>query len=283
MREEHGVTRELSEPTEKTWAKYQELRQWLEEIGSVVVAYSGGTDSAFLLRVAHEVLGDRCVGVMADSASVPRAEHKEAATLARQIGAKRVVVECRELDDPRYRANTTDRCYFCRRDQFGRIAAYAREQGFAAVLDGANRDDLDDHRPGHRAAIEHGVRSPLQELAFTKSEIRVLSRTLGLSTWDKPASPCLSSRIPYGTPVTVETLAAIEKSETVIRRLGIREFRVRHHREIARIEVGPNDAATILEHREDLVREIKEQGYLYVTLDLEGFRSGRLNEEREDS
>jgi uncharacterized protein len=268
-------------PAEETRERYQALRRWFAQMESAAIAYSGGCDSTLVLKVAHDELGPRCRGVIAFSASMPREEFDEALALATRIGAETAVVESKELEDPRYQENSSTRCYFCKSDVFGRIIEYAKQEGFAVVVDGTNHDDTGDHRPGRTAAKEQGVRSPLEELGFTKQDIRSLSRALGLSTWDKPAAPCLSSRIPYGTRVTPEVLGMVERSEAVIRRLGIREFRVRHHEKIARVEVGPGDIETILAHRDRIVRELREIGYLYVTLDLEGFRSGRLNEEIE--
>ncbi|MBD3162357.1 MAG: ATP-dependent sacrificial sulfur transferase LarE [Candidatus Eisenbacteria bacterium] len=266
------------EPTEEARAKREALADWLRRAGSVAVAYSGGTDSSFLLLAAHEALGEHAVGVIGISASLAGGEREEALATARAIGARVEVLETEELDDPRYRENTTNRCFFCKHELFGKLLDWARANDFAAVLDGTNYDDLQDHRPGRTAAGEQGVRSPLLELGFTKQEIRALSYAAGLPTWDKPAAPCLSSRIPYGTPVTPEVLAKVDAGEAAIRSLGIRVFRLRHHDTIARIEVGPEDFGTILERREELIRRLREAGYRFVTLDLEGFRSGRLNE-----
>ena len=266
-------------PTEEARTKSAALSRWLEQAGSVAVAYSGGTDSTFLLWAAHETLGERAVGVIGSSASRPGADLEEALGTARSIGARVEVLETDELEDPRYRENTTNRCFFCKHELFGKLVEWAAGHGFASVLDGTNYDDLHDDRPGRRAADELGVKSPLLELGFTKAEIRALSHAAGLPTWDKPAAPCLSSRIPYGTPVTAGVLARIEAGEAAVRDLGIRTFRVRHHGSIARIEVGPEEFGTVLRHREELGRRLREAGYRFVTLDLEGFRSGRLNEE----
>lgn len=258
--------------------KYRSLQKWFAEAGNVAVAYSGGVDSVFALKVAHDVLGERCLAVIATSASMPRAEFEGAIETAKQIGAQCDVIESHELDDPRYCENGVARCYYCKGNVFDRITAHAKEKGFTIVVDGTNHDDKDDHRPGRRAAVERGVKSPLEELGITKQDIRDLSKELDLPTWDKPAAPCLSSRIPYGTRVTEEVLSMIERGEAAVRSLGIRELRVRHHNDLARIEVHPEDFATVLENREQLVRELKEIGYLRVSLDLKGFRSGSLNE-----
>lgn len=266
-------------PTDACREKYERLCEWFRQIGSVAIAYSGGCDSTFLLKAAHDTLGSRCRGVIAFSASMPRAEFDEALETARKIGAETTVVESHEMEDPRYQENSSTRCYFCKSDVFGRVIGVAKQEGFEVVVDGTNHDDRDDHRPGRAAAKEQGVRSPLEEFGFSKIDIRSLSRALGLPTWDKPAAPCLSSRIPYGTRVTPEVLEMVERSEAAVRKLGIREFRVRHHEKIARIEVGPDDLREVIVHRERITRELRGIGYRYVTLDLEGFRSGRLNEE----
>lgn len=257
--------------------KYQRLRSWFEEAGSVLVAYSGGTDSALVLKVAHDVLGPRCVAVTASSASLPRAELDQATAAAKEIGARHVIIESREVEDPRYRENTEIRCYFCKSDVYDRLVSYASEHGYTIVADGTNADDLEGHRPGLKAARERGVKSPLSEVGLTKDEIREISRALGLSTWDKPAAACLSSRIPYGTSVSPDLLRRVEEGEAVLRRLGIRQIRLRHHGVVARIEVEPSDFGKVLEHREEIARALRPLGYRYVTLDLEGFRSGSLN------
>jgi uncharacterized protein len=254
-----------SPPSEEARSKHQALRRWFAETGPVAVAYSGGVDSAFVLKIAHDVLDERCLGVIAHSPSMPREELDGAMATASLIGARTDVIESRELDDPRYRENGPARCFYCK-------------CGFTVLVDGTNHDDTSDHRPGRQAALHRGIRSPLQELGITKDDVRTLSRALDLPTWDKPAAPCLASRIPYGTPVTEELLGRIDRAEAAVRRLGIRELRVRHHGEVARIEIAPADFATLLAHREQIVRELKEIGYLYVALDVEGFRSGSLNE-----
>ena len=258
--------------------KLDELRRILHEMGRAIVAYSGGVDSAFLLKVAHDCLEDDVLAVIGVSPSLARRELEEAKRIARRIGAQCQIIHVYEMDDPHYVANDAQRCYYCKSALFQELTAYAERHGYACVLDGSNANDAGDYRPGLQAVAEQGVRSPLQEVGLTKVEIRTLSQELGLPTWDKPASPCLSSRIPYGTAVTSEALARIEQAEVILRRLGLRNLRVRHHDQVARIEVDPADFGAILKQRERIVVGFREAGYAYVTLDLAGFRSGSLNE-----
>ena len=261
--------------------KERRLHALLRGCGRVALGFSGGVDSTLLLRVALDVLGSgNVLAVIADTPSLPRKELAEALRLAETMGAECVVIHPDELSDPDYAANPADRCYFCKKHLFGRIAEVAGERGFAQVLDGSNADDAGDYRPGRRAAGELGVKSPLMEAGLTKAEIRALSRNAHLPTADKPAMACLASRIPYGTPVTAGVLAQVERAEEVLRAAGFAQCRVRHHGEVARIEVAIAEMPRLLDEsvRGTVVRDIKAAGYRYVTLDLQGYRMGSLNE-----
>jgi uncharacterized protein len=260
--------------------KLDQLRAILRRMGRVLIAFSGGVDSTFLLRVAVEELGDNAVALTIRSPTAVEGDFDLAVTLAREFGVRHVVVDANELDIPGYAANPTNRCYFCKDNLYDVCAAEAPKLGITNIVDGANVDDLGDYRPGLRAANEHRIRHPLVEAQLNKREIRELSQALGLPTWDKPSSPCLSSRFPYGTAITREGLARVAGAERVLRGLGFPECRVRYHDQMARIEVPAQILPQLVtpEVRTVLVRELRALGFLYITVDLQGFRSGSLNE-----
>lgn len=261
-------------------ARVEQLRASLRAHGSALVAFSGGVDSAFVLKLALDELGERAVALTAISPSVAPDEADEAKALATRLGARHLLVNSNELADPRYAANPSNRCYFCKTELYSISEKYRAQENLAVVLDGFNADDKKDHRPGHQAAREHSVRSPLAEAGLTKNEIRAWSHRLGLPTWDKPQLACLASRLPYGTQVTVQRLNQVGAAEKAVRNLGFHVFRVRYHGELARLEVSADELPRLMDDavRAEVNAAVKAAGFTFVSIDLEPFRSGRLND-----
>lgn len=264
----------------ETLDKEARLREILEELGSCLVAYSGGVDSAYLSVVAHDQLGERSLAVTAESPTYPAYQRGQAVELVTRFGLRHEFIRSRELNDPNYAGNPINRCYFCKHELYGLLATMARERGLHLVVDGNNADDTLDYRPGRQAGRELSVRSPLIEAGLTKNDVRALSRARGLPTWDQPASACLASRIPYGSEVTEEKLRMIDRGEDVLRGLGFRQSRVRHHGDVVRIEIAREEMerALNMDMFDRLASEFKAIGFRFVTLDVEGYRTGALNE-----
>jgi uncharacterized protein len=261
-------------------AKEERLRELIRALDSVIVAYSGGVDSSYVAYVANEELGPRAVCITGQSASLPSYQNAEIKSVVEKFGFHHEIIRTDELENPNYSANNADRCYFCKDELYNKLESVARSRGIEHIVDGSTVDDLDDYRPGRQAAKQHAVRSPLIEVGLNKSEVRELSRRATLPTWDKPASPCLSSRIAYGTTVTIERLSKVDRGEEILREFGFREFRVRHHDTLVRLEIAASEMDRVL--RKDVVEQLaarfRELGFKYVTLDLQGFRSGSMNE-----
>jgi len=261
-------------------AKYETLKTILLEMGELVIGYSGGVDSTLVMKVAHDVLGERAVAVTGDSEAFPQGEVDAAQQVAEAMGVSVVRVRTHEISNPHFAVNNPNRCYHCKTELFSELQNVASERNIPWIADGSHADDgkAGDHRPGMRAAEERGVRSPLREAGMSKADVRALALHLDVPNWDKPSFACLSSRFPYGTAITPELLARLDGCEKLLRELGFRQFRVRHHDTVARIEVEPLDIVRVVENREVIHARFKELGYTYVTLDLEGYRSGKMND-----
>jgi pyridinium-3,5-biscarboxylic acid mononucleotide sulfurtransferase len=262
-----------------TEEKISKLKNYLGSIDSAVIAFSGGADSTFLLKIASNILKDKVIAITAKSPTFTQSELKDSKAIARQLKVKQVIIETNELSNESFTANDKKRCYYCKNELMGLISQYAKKNNFGYIFDGSNYEDTNDYRPGARAVKEWGVISPLKEAGLTKVEIRTASKELGLSTWDKPAAACLASRVPYGTKITEDLLQKISDAESVIKKLGFRQVRVRHHGNIARIELPVQDIQKILgdKIKNTVISSLKKLGYVYITLDIEGYTTGSMN------
>lgn len=259
--------------------KLENLKTYLRSLGSLAVAYSSGVDSTFLLKVAHDVLGDKAIAITATSSFYPKRESQEASDFCKSKGIKQIIVASEELDIPEIRHNPTNRCYLCKKDLFTKILSIAKENGIDNVAEGSNMDDMGDYRPGLKAIAELGIKSPLRECDLYKEEIRALSKEMGLPTWNKPSFACLASRFVYGEEITIQKLKMVEKAEEALLKLGFKQFRVRIHGEnLARIEVLPADLEKLFSLRETISKALHEVGFTYITMDLSGYRTGAMNE-----
>lgn len=275
----HRQSTEIDEELLETLEiKYTQLKDYFKKLGSVIIAFSGGVDSTLLLKVAHDTLGEKALAVTASTSTLAQRELEETKKLAQIIGAQHRIITYEEMENENYRKNPTNRCYYCKDMLFEQLTEIAAQENIYTIVEGSNYDDLGDHRPGLQAAQQRGIKSPLLELGFTKTEIRQLSAQLGLPTHNKPQLACLSSRIPYGQEITKEKLVRIDEAEEYLHNLGVKQLRVRHHDNIARIEVEPHHFPMIAKHAQQITEKLKSLGFKFVALDLEGYQRGKMNQ-----